>query len=247
MAEQNRGYLAGVFAAAGFLFAKLLAIMYWPVTVYYRQSGYLKRALPIAACLLLLMAVAFFGFDSLYPARSEFSKYTSGNIWFLLSRFIPDFLGSTAWQVLPVVSYAVVFFVLFLCYARAKRRDPKGDFDRASAFVAVITLLFLILSKKSNTFYITMGLLPLIHVLVQDQRRLLQRLAPLAFVGSITTIELFLWHNPSFSENVLSSYRGIIYVLMESALLLSYIYWIIICFKSSIRPSRHVAHDQRRT
>ncbi len=247
MAEQHRGYLAGVFATAGFLFAKLLAIMYWPVTVYYRQSGFIKRALPIAACLLLLTVFALFGFDFLSPVRNEFSKYTSGNVWFLLSRFVPGFLGSTAWQVLPVVSCAAVFIVLFLCYARAQRRDPKGDFDRASAFVAVITLLFLTLSKKSNTFYITMGMLPLIHVLLQDQRRLLQRLAPLAYVGSITTIELFLWHTPSFSENVLSSYRGIIFVLMESVLLLCYIYWIIICFRASIRPSKHFAHGQRRT
>lgn len=245
MAEQKREYFSGLLIVAGFLFSKLLAVMYWPITVYYRRGGRFKRALPVAICVILFAGLVLFGFDPLSPIRNEFSKYTSGNIWYFLSRLAPGFLGSTAWHLLSVISFATIFIVLFLLYIRTEDSNPEGKFDQACAYAAAITLLFLILSKKSNTFYITMGLLPLIHTLIQGRRHLLRRLAPLAFIGSITTIELFLWHNPSFSDNALSSFRGIVFILMEMLLLFSYIYWTILCFKESVGPGKQLQHIRK--
>ena len=237
-AEQGKDYLAGISAALSFVCAKLLAVLFWPAIVFFRFGGRIKRASMVAASILFTLIFMVFGIDSLSPITNEFNNYSSGNIWFALSRFFPPFIGCALWNVLPLVLFAGIFLVVFGFFIRSQKLELVNNFDLAAAFVALANLLFLLLSKKSNTFYLTMTLLLLIHVFVRNRQETLKRLIPLAYVGSITTIELFLWHDPSFSENTVYSLRGLVFLTMEGSLLACYIYWIVACFKAIILPNR---------
>jgi hypothetical protein len=227
----RKNYLSGIAASLGFLCCKLLGIIFWPAIVFFAAPGKIKRAIPMAVAIGIPTAIMLVGINSLSPITNEFENYTSGNIWFVLSRFINGFFGSFAWDVLPLMAFAIAYLYVFKIYATGKYLYPNIHFNTGAAFVALTNLIFLILSKKSNTFYLTMTLLPLIHVLLLDPKKSGWKLTTLAYAGSITTIEMFLWHDPTFSENVLSSFKGWIFVSMELLLLGCYAFWIVECVK----------------
>jgi hypothetical protein len=240
LVERENHLLSGLASALSFLCAKLLAILFWPLIIFYNPNNRVKRTMFICASVLLTAGLIIAGIDSFSPITNEFSNYTSGNLWYFLSRFIPNFIGGRAWLILPLISFAVIYLFSFYIFISNQRSVRANRFNSAVAFAVLTNLLFLILSKKSNTFYITMTLILIIHILVKDGRDLLRRLIPLAYIGAITTIELFLWHDPSFSENVLGSYKGIIFLMMEVLLLACYVYWSMICF-NAIDPRKHSA------
>jgi hypothetical protein len=249
LAQHGKHYYSGVSAALGFLFCKLLAILFWPAIIFYANDGRIKRAAPMAAAIACLSMAMLWGINCISPVSNEIGNYTSGNIWFFISRFIPGFMGSIMWNILPVLTFSITFLLLFKIYLNNSDNIISHKFDSTVAFAAMTNLFFLILSKKSNTFYLTMSLLPMIHVLLKHERGLPWKLLSLAYIGSITTIEMYLWHSPSFSENVLGSYRGIIFIGMELLLIGSYLYLAVTCLKaiSPINNLRPVAFDKATT
>jgi hypothetical protein len=231
LAYKGKQYASGIFIALSFLFCKLLAVLFWPAIVFCSSDGRIKRLIPMVISMAFLSLAMFWGVNCISPVSNEIGNFTSGNIWFIISRFIPEFQGSIMWNVLPILSFAIVFLFLFKYFLKSSRITIDRGFDSLIAFVALTNLTFLVFSKKSNTFYLTMALLPLIHILVKYKYGSLWKMLSLAYIGMITTIEMYLWHSPSFSENVLRSYKGIIFLGMELLLIGSYLYLIIICQK----------------
>jgi hypothetical protein len=231
-----------IFTALSFLCCKLLAILSWPGIVFYNYSSRTKMILPLAILLILVTIFPLIGIDTLLPIKSEFFRTSSGNLWYLVSTAFPGLKKSLAWQALPVLSFAAIFVILFILFLRENVTDTEYRFDRAVAFIATTNLLFMILSKKSYTFYMLMTLIFIIHTIVRNNQYAISRIMPLAFLGATTTIEPYL-----YQKNQSTGQMIWLLFMLDTIIVGCYIYWTVLCFLiSSPSLKLNVSHAMHR-
>jgi len=237
MADKRKPILSGISAAFAFLFSKLLAVLAWPTLMFYDRRRWTLRSLPMVLAVIFILGLLLIGVDTLLPIKREFNRYTSGNLWFLISVFIPGFNKSIASGILPIITFAVAFFIFFVKFLKRRFAGNVDNFDTAIAFVATSNLLFFILSKKTFTMYIPMALIFIIHTLTAQNKYPIRHIIPVAFLGAVTTIEPYIGmitdvrHTEYFIT--IPSIFGLfaIDILMVGC----YVYLLFLCFKASIR------------
>jgi hypothetical protein len=226
-AEDGKAISTSISMALSFLCCKLLAILAWPGIIFYTHRAWMKMMILPAMLLTFLALLPLISIDILLPIKLEFFQTTSGNLWYLVSIVFPGLKKSWAWQVLPILSFAVAFMPLFILYLREHMIDTEDRFDRATAFIATTNLLFMIFSKKSYTFYMPMMLIFIIHTIVRNNRYTIKHLIPLSFLGATTTVEPYLYQNSRYIDHM-------ILFILDIMVVGCYMYLAIICFIISL-------------
>ena len=150
----------------------------------------MKRSLPMAVALSAILALPMAGLDTLQPVTRELFTQSGGNVWFLLQLAAPGIQGTLPWKILPPLAFLAAFAALFVAFWRQREVPPEARFDTAAALIAATNLLFMLLSRKSYTFYAAMFLLLAVHALARDDRSLLRHLPALVWLGASTTLEV---------------------------------------------------------
>lgn len=232
LAERGRQVWSGVAAAFGFLFSKLLMVLMWPALILYERQGWFKRAWPLFGLGLFLLLLYGLGFNVFEPIRSEFWQFTSGNLVFLLIPIFPHLAETVWWNLLPPLLFAGGFMILFVLYSRVLRQQPEGNFDNAAAFSAILCLLFMIVSKKSFTFYLPMLTLFLLHAVSRHPATWRRALLPFTYLGAVTTIEPHLFQQLGEPDVPLFGNGYYLLLLIVDLLLVSsYLYLLILCYQ----------------
>jgi hypothetical protein len=236
-AAKRNHLMSGIAWAVGLLVTKLLALLTWPAVIIYDRRHLLRRSLPMAIALILLLALIPFGFDSLIPVKREFGRITEGNLFFIISLAFPGIRGSSIAEAIPVAAFAGCFLVVTVRFAVDRVVDNEIKFNRASAFVALVSLLFMIFSTKSYSFYIPMFLPFLIHPLIVKGHYSGRFLGPLAILGSITTIETGSYLIDASTRAYMSgsSALTVIYVALNLITIACYILLLMECYKAALK------------
>jgi hypothetical protein len=232
-AEKGRPVLASSLAALSLLFSKLLAVIMWPAFIFWRRRDIWRSSSPLIFVLLAHILLLAFGFDVLMPLKGEYNKYSSGNIWFALSLILPDLKNSRVWNILPALLFVILFFLLMLYVIKKRGQSPLGDFDWAMALIAVICLLFMLLSKKTFTMYVPMMLIFIIHTLMIEDNFTISKYIVLGFMGAVTTLEV------SFYKQLIggapSTWSIVKSLSIDMPLIGCYLFLIIICVRVLFR------------
>jgi hypothetical protein len=243
LVERQKATLASACAVCGLLCSKLLMLLSYPAILFFEWRGWRTRMASLALFMAASIGLPYFaGFDSLMPIKREIGNISSGNLWFLCSPFVSaEVRAGRFWNVGPLVAFAVTFAPLFVVYLVSLRCDSgrrDGRFDVAVAFLATTNLAFMILSKKSNSFYLLMAFLFILHTLVVDSRNcrmLCARLVPVTFLGAITTTEDGLWMLVrDFPLSEPSRALAALWVI-DLVTVTCYAYLMVCCFRASIR------------
>ncbi|MCE5268443.1 MAG: hypothetical protein LLG00_11210 [Planctomycetaceae bacterium] len=247
LVERKKDFSSAVSLVLGLLCSKLLMALSYPAVVCFERRGQWKRLVWTSLLLAVSLIIQFaMGMDGFAPIKREANKMTSGNVWYVLSPWIPaDICDTFAWQALPMVTTAVVVLAMLATYLR--RNFPSGTesqetrFDAATAFLAATNLAFMIFSKKAYTFYWLMALIFILHTLIassRDRRTIVKWIIPVFFLGASTTVEPLLWgivqtqvsHTPQMVVNSLW--------IIDVLTLACYLYLTVWCFKASLDRDR---------
>jgi hypothetical protein len=236
-AQRKRDALSVVCAVLGFLFSKLLMFLSYPAILLFGRRNRTKKSLAVAAAVAVYYAVLYVGgADVFYPIKHEMTLVTSGNIWFLLSPFIPADLR--AWSHVSTLSFALLCVPMVVIYARSMNRGARDEFDAAVAFVAALNLAFFILSKKSHTFYMPMAFIFILHTVVvrrKDTATLLRGLLPVFFLSATTTLETNLGKIVRDGMLPIGSAPMLGLWIIDLITIACYGYLMIVCFRESFR------------
>jgi hypothetical protein len=188
LAEARRDLAAGFTALLGLAFSKLTMILAWPAIVFFPGGSVARRMAPLIGLLLLFPALIQLRIDLLEVALDVGYVASSGNPWFLISLLLSESAESRSLKIASMLSLLVALGALLLLYLRSARSQTEG-FDRASALQAACCLLFMLLAYKTFPWYLTMGLIFLLHTLVGSERFSAVALLPFAVLGALTTFE----------------------------------------------------------
>jgi hypothetical protein len=238
-AEKRQHILSGAWGASGLLFSKLLMILAWPAIVLFSRCGWARRATPLLLSIVLLMTLLSIDIDVMLPIKREFLQRTSGNIWFLIS--VVGFASNDGlvWRFGPIVSFGVIFVAMAVLFVCKQVRKLGTKFDLAMALFAATGVLFMLLSRKSFTFYLPMILLPLIHVFLTRNSDAVLPLVALAFLGATTTIEPHMYMEISAlrAPKLFTSNNVIGLFVLDMGTVICYMYFLALCCSFGLRRS----------
>ncbi|MFH1892749.1 MAG: hypothetical protein ABIK83_08735 [Candidatus Zixiibacteriota bacterium] len=235
LAERGKHALSGVACGLGLLCSKLLAALSWPAVILYDRRNWLMRSVPVAITLILLLALTAAGFDTLMPIKKEFGRYTEGNLLFVISLVHPGLAGSTFGNIFALLAFVILFSFFAFRFVTTRAAANVNRFNTSSAFIALISLLFMTVSTKTYSFYLPMMLIFLIHALVTRLRYSGRFLAPLAILGSITTIETgsYLTQAADDTGGSLQLPKTIVFVLLNLITIACYVYMMIESYRAA--------------
>ncbi len=234
--EYHKDFFAGVIMTFGFLISKFLIILMWPGFILYRKQNWLKRNFPFLLLTILLVFLLMNGIDVLEPIKYEAKRSTSGNLWFLILSVAPSIKSTTFWDILPGITFGIIFIPIFVTFAKINYNHETQSFEIVFAFISIIILLFMIISKKTYPFYLQMGLLFLIHTTIRSKLYIKPSVFLISFLGSITTIEPYLFQSLGFPLKPLFQNKlYFILLCIDILMVLSYSYLIYICYKLMTR------------
>ncbi len=235
LAEYNKDYFSGIIMAFGFLITKFLIVLTLPAVIFIRNKNLLKRILPLLLLTLILLVLMITGIDFLYPLKHEATRSTNGNLFFLISTVIPGIRDSILWNILPVIIFAAAIIPMFIIFVKTINENPDYSFDISLAFISVTILLFMIISKKTYPFYLQMSLLFIIHTIAKSRKYLTVSVLIIIFLGSITTMEPYLFNLVGRSVKPLFDNKYyIILMCIDFCMLSAYLILTIICFKKML-------------
>jgi hypothetical protein len=137
---------------------------------------------------------------------------------------------SRAIKFASMLALLAAFSVLLVLYLRSARSQAEG-FDRASALHATCCLVFMLLAYKTFPWYLTMGLLFLLHTLIRSGLSSAAALLPFAVLGALTTFEpgLSIGLNAWFGRH----WRAVV-VPIDLAVIACLAYYAWHCFRVAI-------------
>jgi len=160
---------------------KFLAALFWPVLwiCSARRMRWLGAALLASAAVYAVFGLA--GSDLLYPVREEGGFFSSGNLPYLLGPLLST-LGIHDPHVADGVALAGLTAVTAWLYLRARALTPEQRRSLSFASIALMGLIFMVLSKKSATGYAVFFMYPALAVLLLAPSSAWARIAfPVAF------------------------------------------------------------------
>jgi hypothetical protein len=233
-AEQEGNVFAGFLGAVGFLTTKVLSLLAWPVIALFGPKGRLERILPLTAALVATACLLLFRIDVLSFMKREYHAATSGNVWFVISRIVPGLARHPAWHLLPVIVFAAAFMPMLIVFVKRQRSGGGPVFDKPAAFAAATFLLFMILSKVTYNYYVVMSLIFVVHTITLNNTSIVRRMIPVVFIGAVSLLEQHLWYNSSYRTQVFTTGGGLLLFVLNIAMILSYVYLLLVCFKVAI-------------
>jgi len=236
-AERGKAWFSGLAGAAAFLFTKILGVLSWPTIVFFDRRRWLVGSIPLALSLMLTISVLLFGFDIISPYKDQGTNLTSGNLSFIVSNLLPAIKSTRIWNLLPALTFIVVFIPVFVMFLRRKRDASADRFTLASSFYAVTCLLLLIISKKTNNYYILIGLIFIVHSLTRDIRNLRKRILTYSFICAVSYLEQYLWYRPEFSTDVFGSFGGHALYTLNVIVIVIYVYWVFLFLRKGTPAS----------
>lgn len=236
----SREGISGFVFSMGTVMVKWLALLYAPILLMRSQ----RRTLWLTAMLLPILTL--YGFWTAYCGPGallgniEFHALhaSSGNLPYLLTALGADFASARYLELMNVVGLAVLGAVFLLSTLRLPRFD-----DRVTTFMlVVITLTFLIVSKKAFTSYFVITLFPFCLLLARPGQSMLATVVSLGFLV-MAGIEPSLWFRWLHEGGLggMFDYRSgepsvhlVFFFAVETILLCSYAYYAAAAFRAAV-------------
>jgi hypothetical protein len=235
LAERKHDLMAGISAALGLLFSKLLMVLSWPAIVFVHGYRWHRRASPLLVILAFLGIVYASGMDVLQPISREIGKSTSGNLWFLLAPLISTIREAAWFSVLPIIAFGATLLPLFVKYLRTSITQKDQIFDSGAAFFSVTCLLFMIVSMKSYSFYLQMAFLFIVHSVSRQPSMLMRALPAITYLGAVATIEPHLYLR--LARPLLPIYDSPFYIalwIIDLVVVTCYVYLLFLCYRTLV-------------
>lgn len=231
LAHKKKDLAAGLVSAVTFLTTKLLALLFWPAVAFqdFDRTRVIQRLVPHVGAVLFLAIMATTGADPLVPVKLEFGKSTSGTMWFYWWLLGKEWRASVVYSYGPVVLFFIIFLLLLKRY-RDYVAMESPSFDASAAFIACTGLLFMLLSRKAYSFYLPMFLPFLFHVVLSRQIEWRAFLS-LLVLGTVTTIEPYLWVQVRSAASSWSDPRIWLLAMIDTAVVVSYLVLAKLCWK----------------
>jgi hypothetical protein len=237
---------SGLTQAVAICTTKFLAALFWPVLWISsaRRPRWLGAALGASAAVYL--AFAFAGADLAYPLRHEDGLTSPGNLPYLLEPLL-SVIGIGNPHVLDGAALAMLAAATAWFYLRARVVPPENRPSLSPGGIALIGLVFMLVSKKSATGYAVFFMYPAMLVLVLGERHTRLRAGfALLFNVLLATEPSLLFHlgghapsghGPSLSEWLhISSLRAGGFAALDLVLVACYAYLALL----SVRCVRRV-------
>jgi len=185
----RRPFLSGLAAGASLGVVKLIGILHAPAP--FAAAGAGRARFFVGGALIPLVTYGGFmlaGTDVLGPARVESGLNSSGNVPFLLT-LIASGKPSPLWSaMLTLTLVAALGAVVLWALWTGAAASPQAMMP----FGALVLLTFMIVSKKSYTHYLVIGLFPLAATVAARAPRFPGMLA-FGLFGALAAIEPTLW------------------------------------------------------
>ena len=234
LVESRRDAASGAVAALGLLFSKITMILSWPAIVLFGPQRILSRGLPVVLALgALLLASSAIDMDVTERAVNYQHRATSGNTWFLLTLLTGTDLNAVAVKRLSMLALLLTLGPLCLRFAVERLRSGREGFDSAAAFVAVVHMIFMVLSYKTYPWYHAGALLFALHALFVDGACRPRHLIPLVVLGTVTHLEPRLWMLVRATDPGLLSGTGGGLFALDVVMLSAVLYWTVLCMRRS--------------
>jgi hypothetical protein len=189
---RNHSGASGVVQAVSISATKLLTLLFWPLLwlcAPRRGRWLLGAVLPSAGVFALFTLL---GADILVPLRRESGLISSGNLPYLLEPLSAS-LGSGAYLAYDVLGLLGLAAAWLWLYRQIRGSDYAGRARVLPAGLALIGLLFMILSKKSNSGYEVFIMYPAMLVLAGSTLQLRGQVAFLVVFNALLMAEPSLW------------------------------------------------------
>jgi hypothetical protein len=242
-AYEKRDILSGLSAVGAFLFCKFLALLAWPALVFYKKRGWIRRFFPIGLIIGVMVFLYIAGIDILMPLKKEFGNYTSGNVCLIGSILFPCFKDSNFFVFLPFPLFALSLFCVFYCFIKSQNENNQANFDKSVVFIVSTFLLFMIFSRKTFQMYHPMFFLFVVHLVVTRFPRDLLKLLFLAFLGSVSYLEVRFFLHEDF-EYSLSNPFALTVFCIDIIIIGGYIY-LLATFLAIFRLNRGINFIKR--
>jgi hypothetical protein len=240
------GLVSGAGFALATVFVKWLALLYAPVLFLHS-----RRRLAWLLGLVLPIALLYGAWSGLYGAdtvlgnlRFHAGHHSSGNLPYLLTFVGLDLADPDTSRWLGVAGLAVLATVFLIPAIRLGHFDERA----AACMLVVVTLAFLIVSKKAFSSYLVITLFPFCLVVAESRRTPLAFLTVLAFLG-LVGMEPSLWFRWLGSENLdlirmpaFASHRirGIAFLAVEVLVLDGYAALLAESLRLALSAGRHL-------
>jgi hypothetical protein len=190
--HNRRSAASGVAQAVAICVTKIIAGLYWPllfVAAPNRLRWLLNAVVPLVVVCAFFMV---YGADILYPLKSEGALISSGNLPYLLEPLIP--LERRRLLLIFDCSAAIALAITFgLLCTRSWNQHPSERVRLLLPHLAFITLVFLLLSKKSFTGYAVFCMYPIGLVIALSTIRQRGKILLLTGFNFLLAIEPSVW------------------------------------------------------
>jgi hypothetical protein len=245
LAARDRESAAGAVQAVSLATTKFLVLLLWPALWICapRRMRWLGSALLVSAAVYGVFAGA--GADLLEPLRREGELISSGNLPYVLELAfgMGSRRGNLVFDAAALAALGAATAWLYVCSRRLARIErPRLLF----ASLAVLGLVFMLVSKKSFTGYAVFFMYPLNLLLVRGLSGERQRLAYLLIFNVLLAVEPSLWFHLGGEDRSLRQWlhethdTAAVYsfILLDIALLACYGFAVLLAVREVRRTTR---------
>jgi hypothetical protein len=240
---RGRSAASGFVQALALCTVKVLSVLFWPVLwiMAPHRVRWLGGALLFSAIVYGAFAAA--GTDLLIPLRRENDLISSGNLPYVLEPLIRP-LGSFSPRVFDGIALLLLGGAVLWLYLRAAHLPASSRAQMLMPALALLGLLFMLVSKKSFTGYACFFMYPAMLVLALETRDARRRFGFFLVFNVLLAAEPSLWfHLGGDGRGLgiwLSESRGTMtyaFVLVDLALVVCYAYLAVLSARRLLRAT----------
>jgi hypothetical protein len=246
---KQRTALSGVAYGFSVCVVKFLALLYFPLFVVVLRRWWLWLLAFFATLTAVYGVFALSGANVLIPLTVEGDYRGSGCVPFFVETILGKLISGPFWDGLTALSALAVVAVLFFSARKVLRGLDPEQTRSAQLFLlaqgaTAITMVLLLLSKKSWSTYTLMALFPICLTVVQSRRVFLWGYALFLFVAAV---EHSFWSSILLQPTAVQlhalllhgSRSAMVLMLLEILLLCGYAMLLTLALRRLLRTPAH--------
>jgi hypothetical protein len=226
---------------------KLLTLLYWPVfwICAPRRFRWLMGAIPVAV--LIYGVFGLLGLDLITPLRAEKDAITSGNLPYLLEPLV-GLTGLLRNRIFDGLAFLGLLATIAWLYMRARCLPAEERPKLVSAGIALLGVVFMLVSKRSFAYYSVFFMYPATLMVVRGMAGRGAQIAFLLVFNVLLSVESSLWfHLKAFGATDVSlsawlqapdRHSAFGMILIEVALIACYA-WVLVLSVRCVEYTRH--------